>query len=86
MAIEGSTAFEVFIQPVGVSQASMAALAAWPSLPRRRPVPTFAAALKLLSVEDKGGGRTLITAENTIEIEGEDKPALIANALVMALG
>lgn len=42
--------------------------------------------IKLVSVEDKGAGRWLITTENTIEIEGEDKPALIATALAMAMG
>lgn len=39
--------------------------------------------IKLVSVDDKGGGRMLLTTENTIEIEGEDKPALIASSLTM---
>lgn len=39
--------------------------------------------IKIASVEDKGGGRYLVTTENTIEIEGESKPALIASALAM---
>lgn len=38
---------------------------------------------KLLSVEDKGGGRWLIKHELTVEIEGADKPALIAEWLGM---
>lgn len=38
---------------------------------------------KLKSVEDKGGGRWLLTTEVTIEIEGKDKPALIADWLGM---
>ena len=33
---------------------------------------------KLLSAEDKGGGRWLLKHELTVEIEGADKPALIA--------
>ena len=33
---------------------------------------------KLLSAEDKGGGRWLIKHELTVEIEGGEKPALIA--------
>lgn len=41
--------------------------------------------IKLLSVEPKGEGRWLLTSENTFEIEGEDKPALIAVSLVMIL-
>jgi len=38
-----------------------------------------------VSVEAKSAGRLLITTENTVEIEGQDKPALIANTLVMAV-
>jgi acyl dehydratase len=39
--------------------------------------------IRIASVEDKGGGRYLVTTENTIEIEGENKPALTASALAM---
>lgn len=38
---------------------------------------------KLLSAEDKSGGRWLIKHELTVEIEGGDKPALIAEWLGM---
>ncbi len=38
---------------------------------------------KLLSAEDKGGGRWLIKQELTVEIEGAEKPALIAEWLGM---
>lgn len=38
---------------------------------------------KLLSAEDKGGGRWLIRHELTVEVEGGDKPALIAEWLAM---
>jgi acyl dehydratase len=37
----------------------------------------------LLAVEDKGHGRNLTRTEVTIEIEGEEKPALIAEWLGM---
>jgi hypothetical protein len=36
-------------------------------------------------VEDKGSGRVLLTTENTFEIEGEDKPALVALSLAMLM-
>jgi acyl dehydratase len=39
--------------------------------------------IKIASVENKGPGRYLVTTENTIEIEGETKPALTASALAM---
>jgi acyl dehydratase len=39
--------------------------------------------IRIASVEDKGGGRYLVTTDNTIEIEGESRPALTASALAM---
>jgi acyl dehydratase len=39
--------------------------------------------IRLAAVEPKGSGRYLITTENTIEIEGESRPALTASALAM---
>lgn len=39
--------------------------------------------IKLAAVKPKGTGRYLITTENTIEIEGESRPALTASALAM---
>jgi acyl dehydratase len=42
--------------------------------------------ITLTSVEDKGGGRVLLTTRHTVEIEGEEKPAMIADTLAMFLG
>ncbi len=39
----------------------------------------------LLSTEDKGNGRVLLKTQNTLEIEGEEKPALIAELLAMVM-
>jgi len=39
----------------------------------------------LLGAEQKGSGRTLLTVQNTIEIDGDAKPALMAEALVMLM-
>ncbi|MBU6259730.1 MAG: MaoC family dehydratase [Burkholderiales bacterium] len=41
--------------------------------------------VKLVAVEDKGDGRWLLTTENTVEIDGEAKPALIATALALVM-
>jgi len=41
--------------------------------------------VRILSIEDKGMGRQLLTTENTFEIEGESKPALVAHALAMLI-
>ena len=40
----------------------------------------------LVSVTDKGGGRILLKTSNTVEIEGEQKPALVAEMLSMLIG
>jgi len=37
----------------------------------------------LTAVDDKGGGRILLTTRHTVEIEGEEKPAMIADTLTM---
>ena len=39
----------------------------------------------LLNAEDKADGRVLLTIRNTIEIEGETKPALVAESLAMVV-
>ena len=39
----------------------------------------------LMSAQEKGPGRVLIKVQNTMEIEGEEKPAMIAETLAMAL-
>lgn len=40
----------------------------------------------LLAAEDKGHGRLLITTRHTVEIEGEEKPALVADTLTLLMG
>ncbi|TIP73370.1 MAG: MaoC family dehydratase, partial [Mesorhizobium sp.] len=39
--------------------------------------------ITLMSMEDKGPGQYLMKAANIVEIEGEKKPALTAETLVM---
>jgi acyl dehydratase len=40
----------------------------------------------LAEVTDQGGGRKLVKLINTVEIEGESKPALVAETLAMLVG
>ncbi|MDA0346801.1 MAG: MaoC family dehydratase [Verrucomicrobia bacterium] len=40
---------------------------------------------KILSVQEKSPGRILVKAQKTLEIEGEDKPAMIAETLGMVV-
>ena len=42
--------------------------------------------IKLAEVKDQGGGRKLVKLINTIEIDGEAKPALIAETLIVLVG
>lgn len=39
--------------------------------------------MTLSNVEEKGGGRVLVSTGHTVEIEGEDKPACVAETLTM---
>jgi acyl dehydratase len=39
--------------------------------------------IRLAAVDERGSGRYLVTTDNTIEIEGEIKPALQASALAI---
>ncbi len=41
--------------------------------------------IRVLGVEERGPGRHLLTTENTIEVEGEQKPALVAVLLAMLM-
>jgi acyl dehydratase len=41
--------------------------------------------VRMVSAEEKGPGRILVTNETTMDIEGEDKPALVAINLAMVL-
>jgi acyl dehydratase len=39
--------------------------------------------IRLAGVDERGNGRYLVTTDNTIEIEGEVKPALLASAIAI---
>jgi acyl dehydratase len=85
LAIVGPAAMEVWIRPAKIGAALNYGLDRVgfiaPVLAGKR----IRSRIKLLAVEPKGDGRTLITTENTVEIEGHDKPALVANMLTMAI-
>jgi acyl dehydratase len=85
LAMLAPSTFEVVVKPAGISQALNYGLDRVRFIAPVRVGSRVRNRIKLLAAEDKGGGRMLLTTENTIEIEGEAKPALIATALVMAL-
>ncbi len=41
--------------------------------------------IALIAAEDKGGGRILLTTRHTVEIDGEEKPAMVADTLAMIM-
>ena len=41
--------------------------------------------ITLVAAEDRGNGRVLVTSRHTVEIEGEEKPALVADTLALLL-
>lgn len=86
LALLAPTAFEIMMANVALKQAVNYGLEKVRFL-----VPVHAGKrvrnhIKVLAVEDKGDGRFLVTTENTMEIEGEEKPALIAVSLAMLVG
>ena len=83
LSLIAPTTFEVLTRPLGVAQALNYGLDKVRFLSPVKVDSRVRNRIKVLSVEDKGNGRTLIATENTIEIEGETKPALIASALVL---
>ena len=83
LSLIAPTTFEVLTRPLGVAQALNYGLDKVRFLSPVKVDSRVRNRVKVLSVEDKGNGRTLIATENTIEIEGETKPALIASALVL---
>lgn len=43
------------------------------------------ARVRLVAAEPKGDGRVLVTSENTVEVEGEERPALVAETLMLLI-
>ena len=42
--------------------------------------------ITLTHIDDQGGGRVLLTMDHVVEIEGQEKPAVVATTLAMVLG
>lgn len=76
---------DLVVRPLGVTQALNYGLERTRFIAPVKSGARVRTRIKLVSAEDKGDGRTLLRTENTVEIEGESKPALIAGALVMAI-
>jgi acyl dehydratase len=86
LALLAPTTFEVLISRLQVRQALNYGLEKVRFLAPVRAGQRVRNHLKIAALQDKGDGRLLLTIDNTVEIEGEDKPALIASALAMLVG
>jgi acyl dehydratase len=83
LSLVASTAMDVFIRPAGIDQALNYGLERVRFIAPVKAGARVRNRISLLSVEEKGAGHGLLRTENKIEIEGEDKPALVAVALVL---
>jgi acyl dehydratase len=85
LALIAPSTFEVLVGPAGIAQALNYGLDRVRFLAPVKAGARVRNRIKLLAAEAKGAGRFLLTTENTIEIENEAKPALIAQVLVLAI-
>jgi acyl dehydratase len=85
LSLIAPTSFEILLASVQVRQAVNYGLEKVRFLAPLRAGKRVRNHVKVAAVEDKGDGRVLLTTENTIEIKGEDKPALVAFVLVMLM-
>ena len=85
LALLAPTSFDILLARVQIKQAVNYGLDKVRFLAPVRAGKQVRNRVKIAAVEDKGNGRLLLTTENTFEIEGEPKPALIAFAQVMLM-
>jgi acyl dehydratase len=86
VSLLASTAIEVWVKPAGIAAGLNYGIDRLRFIAPVKAGSRVRNRIKLVAAEDKGKGRMLITTENTLEIEGETKPALIATVLSMAVG
>jgi acyl dehydratase len=85
LALLAPTGFEVLLARVQAKQAVNYGLEKVRFLAPLRAGKRVRNHIKVAAVENRGNGRVLLTTENTIEIDGEEKPALIAFSQVMLM-
>jgi acyl dehydratase len=83
LATLAPSAFEVYVKPAGITQVVNYGLDKVRFIAPVKSGSRIRTRIKLVAAERKDGGRLLLTTENTVEIEGSHKPALVANALIL---
>ncbi|MDM0109451.1 MaoC family dehydratase [Variovorax sp. J22R24] len=85
LSLLASTAFEVLISRMAVKQVVNYGLDKVRFVAPVRAGKRVRNHVSIVSLEDKGHGRHLLTTENSIEIEGEAKLALVAHSMVLLI-
>ena len=85
LALVAPTSFEVLISKLKLKQAVNYGLEKVRFVAPVRAGKRVRNHIKVIAVEDRGGGRLLVTTEHTFEIEGEDKPAVVALSQAMLM-
>lgn len=85
LALVAPTSFEVLIARLKLKQAVNYGLEKVRFVAPVRAGKRVRNHIKVVAVENRGGGRLLVTTEHTFEIEGEDKPALVALSQAMLM-
>jgi acyl dehydratase len=75
--------FEVLVEPAGITRAINYGIDKLRFLHPVKAGAWIRGRITLKALENKGPGQWLITTDNTVEIYGEDKPALIATTLAV---
>jgi acyl dehydratase len=83
LSLVAPTALDVFIHPAGIEQAFNYGLERVRFIAPVKAGARVRNRIALLSVEKRGDDHLLLRTENTIEIEAEEKPAVLAVALVL---
>lgn len=86
LATIAPSTFEVVVGPAGITQTLNYGLDRVRFLAPVKSGARVRNRIRLLASEPRGEGRYLLTTENTVEIENEAKPALIAQVLVLVMG
>ena len=85
LSLVASMAAEAGLYPAGLAQAVNYGLDRVRFLAPVRPGARVRDRVVLLSAEEKGPGRLLLKTRHTVEIEGEEKPALVAESLTLMM-
>jgi acyl dehydratase len=86
LSLIAPTAFEVLVARIGPKSVVNYGLEKVRFLAPVRSGKRVRNRIRLAGVDERSNGRYLVTTDNTIEIEGETKPALQASALAIFIG